>query len=360
MSTFLFPVKGLLTSIDLTLSIGSVQLLSPAQAREKLNEAIDRSAIPEVLLGSVEDFDTELGGCVAALVDADNREDAVDLVETALDVLRTFLYTRVVAQMPSFGITDGFLGAAVQYADLCSGGIGSFRIGHFTGVHVTAETVAAYEESHISGVAGAAVGSRAATPAQAQALAAIRLASQALLTHDPGMRTVLAMTAAEVLLFAPGEGSRSLRLAQRAAFLVCGLPKGQLCGRGRPSCLILKADLADDGDGYKQLQKVEKLGNVDTRWRCSEWHHVLDWYAIRSQLVHEGKKVDRRDASRVVYWLVSSLLPAALEWYGGHPESPNAQLVAAMRALPEPPAEYLQYEAAYSELASRGAFGNER
>lgn len=264
---FLFPVEGLLTNIDLTMDIGSVQLLSPDRANEKLSEAIDRSALPEVLIGSVEDFAIKLRGCVAALVDADSREDAVDLVEAALDVFRTFLYTRAMAQMPSFGITEGVLGAAVQYADLSSGGIGWFRIGHFVGVHVTAETVAAYNDSRFSGVPGVAVGSSEATPAQAQALAAIRLASQALIAHDSGMQTVLAMTAAEVLLFGPGEASKNFRLAQRAAFLVCGLPEDQLCGRGRPSCPILKVDLADDGGGYKQLQRVEKLGNVDARWR---------------------------------------------------------------------------------------------
>ena len=357
MSIYLFPVKGLLTSIDLDLAIGRVRLLGPDRAKVQLHHAADPSSLPQLLRGDFDEFETELGSCVAARVEAEDKDVAVDLVEAALDVLRVFLYTRARAKMPTFGMTDGGLGGAVQYADLGSGGLGWFRIGHFTGVHITEESAQAYVGSNFAAIAGAAVGAPAPTHNQAKALTAIRLASRALLTHDPATQTVLMMTAAEVLLFGPGEKSKTYRLAQRCAFLLCGRPDGGLCGRDRDSCLILTADLSSGGAGMKQLKKIEEMSSVDRRWCCSEWLNVLDWYDIRSEVVHEGGTVGHRDASRVSFWLVNRLLPATLDWYTENPENPHAAIESALRGLPQPPSWQLEYETAYQELADDGAFG---
>lgn len=355
MPIYLLPVAGLRPSIDLDLAIGRVRMLGPDRAKAYLRGAADPALLPEMRRLDFEEFEAELASCVAALVEAEDKDGAVDLVETALDVVRVFLSTRSLSQMPSFGLTDGVLAGAVRYADLDAGGIGWFRIGHVTGVHLTEATVQAYVASDFAHLAGAAVGASKADASQTRALTAVRLGSQALLTHDSATRVVLAMTAAEVLLFGPREKSTSYRLAQRSAFLLCGRPNGELCGRSRDSCLILKADLGGGDLGYKQLRKVRDLSAVDLRWRCSQWLDVLGWYDIRSDVVHKGGTVDRGDASRVTFWLVNRLLPTTLRWYATNSIEPHLAIESALRALPQPPRWQLDYAKAHEQLATDGA-----
>ena len=209
-----------------------VRLLGPDRAKAALRGSVDPAVLPETYRPDFAEFEAELASCVAALVEAEDKDAAVDLVETALDVVQVFLFTRTGAQMPPFGLTDGILAGAVRYVDLDAGGIGWFRIGHVTGVHLTADTVEAYVASDFATLPGAAVGAPNPDSSQAEALTAIRLALQALLTHDSATRVVLAKTAAEVLLFGPGEKSTTdLPNARRSS--LCGRPDGELGGRGR-------------------------------------------------------------------------------------------------------------------------------
>lgn len=355
MPAYLLPIIGLKTDADVHLDIGAVQLLGRPQANAELENALPGNELPGALAQEVDGFAREFQGNVTARVEAPDRDDAVDLVETALDVLRGFLYGRALAQMPSFGIRQGVLGGSVRYADLDAGGIGWFRIGHVTGVGLTEETCSAFDSSPFNSVCGAAVGTSDISDAQRRGLIAIRLASQALLSHDPGLQTVLSMTAAEVLLFGPTEDSAKFQLARRAAFLLCGSPEDKLCGRGRDSCVILTTDPNAPG-GKKATQKLRALGNYDYTWRCSEWHRVLDWYDSRSAVVHHGHPVSRENASPFVYWLLHDLIPQALRWFSEHPNESISALLAELARLPEPPADQLEFDIVYNELASRGAF----
>lgn len=357
MPTYLLPVRGLTTDLEVSLGIGLVELIDADQARRAFVAAMEERNLPEVLQVRVEEFATDLGNRVVARVEAEVREDAVELAESALDILRAYLDTRAMLEMASFGLREGVLGGHVDYAELENGGLGGFRIGHFTGVGLTQESVDGFLASPFSAVAGAAVGVTDATQAQRRALIATKLASQALISNDPSIRTVHAMTAAEVLLFGPNEKFKTYGLARRAAFLLCAHEDGKLCGRGRgrDSCVVLTTD-PQTGLGLDVLVKIRRLGSADYRWRCSDWHHVLDWYSARSAVVHNGETVDRKAARQLVFWLTHRLLPAALQWFADHPDEPNGALVAALAELPEAPAEQLEYKDRYLALSSRGAF----
>lgn len=358
MPTYLLPVRGLTTEIEFTLNIGTVELIDADQARDALFAAFEGKNLPEVLKDRVDQFSVDIGTRVVARVEADEREDAVDLAEAALDVLRAYLDTRSHFEMASFGLRHGVLGGHVDYADLKNGGLGGFRIGHFTGVGLEQDAIDGFLASPFSVVAGAAVGATDATQAQLRALVATKLASQALISQDPSIRTVHAMTAAEVLLFGPAENFRTYLLARRATFLLCRHQDGKRCGRDRPSCVVLTTDPAMGG-GTDELVKIRKVGNVDFRWRCSVWHHVLDWYSARSQVVHEGKAVARKPAAQLVFWLTHQLLPAALDWFAEHPNDPDGAMAFALAELPEAPADQMEYKARYLDLASRGVFGGD-
>lgn len=355
MPTYLFPVYGLTAEIQFSLAIGTVELIDADQARAAFVAALEGRELPELLKSRADQFATGLEDRVVARVDAEEREDAVDLAEAALDVLRSYLETRSHYEMASFGLRHGVLGGFVEYADLRSGGVGGFRIGHFTGVGLHQDAIDGFLASSFSTVAGAAVGASVATQAQRRALVATKLASQALISQDPSTRTVHAMTAAEVLLFGPKENFKTYVLARRATFLVCGRQDGALCGRDRDSCVVLTTDPAVTR-GTDELVKIRKLGNADFNWRCSEWHHVLDWYAARSQVVHEGQTIPRKPASQMVFWLTHRLLPAALDWFAENPDDPDLAMSVALAQLPDPPVDQAEYNARYLELASRGVF----
>ncbi len=355
MPAYLLPISGLKSDADVRLNIGAVQLLGEPQAQAQLESAFPGNELPVLLAQELDGFARELQGNVTARVQASDRDDAVDLVETALDVLRVFLYGRALAQMPSFGIRQGVLGGSVRYADLDASGIGWFRIGHVTGVGLTEETCSAFDSSPFNSVCAAAIGAGDVTDAQRRGLIAIRLASQALLSHDPSIQTVLSMTAAEVLLFGPTEDSAKLQLARRSAFLLCGSPDGTLCGRGRDSCVILTTD-PNAPAGRKATRKLRALGDYDYSWRCSEWHRVLDWYDTRSAVVHHGHAVSRDSASLVVYWLLHDLIPHTLRWFREHPDDSIGALLAGLAQLPDPPADQPDFDTVYNELADRGVF----
>jgi hypothetical protein len=257
--------------------------------------------------------------------------------------------------MASFGLRHGVLGGHVEYADLQNGGLGGFRIGHFTGVSLDQAAIEGFLASPFGTVAGAAIGAADATQVQRRALIATKLTSQALISQDPSTRTVHAMTAAEVLLFGPTENFRTYVLARRATFLLCRHEDGKLCGRDRDSCVVLTTD-PTVGRGTDELVKIRKVGNADFRWRCSEWHHVLDWYSARSQVVHEGETVARKPASQLVFWLTHRLLPAALDWFVEHPDDPDGAMGVSLAELPQAPADQMEYQARYQELANRGVF----
>jgi hypothetical protein len=353
--TYLLPVRGLSAEVELSLKIGTVELVDADRARHAFAAAFEGRKLPEVLKDRVDQFATDLENRVVACVEAEEREDAVELAEAALDVLRAYLDTGSQFEMASFGLRHGVLGGHVDYADLENGGLGGFRIGHFTGVGLDQDAIDGFLASPFSTVAGAAVGATDATQVQRRALVATKLASQALISQDPSIRTVHAMTAAEVLLFGRAETFKTYVLARRAIFLLCGHQGGNLCGRDRASCVVITTD-PTVGNGKDELVKIRKVGNADFRWRCSEWHHVLDWYSARSQVVHEGETVGRKPAAQLVFWLTHRLLPAALEWFAAHPDDPDGAMASALAELPDPPIDQMEYKSRYTDLASRGVF----
>lgn len=197
-----------------------------------------------------------------------------------------------------------------------------------------------------------AIGNDRPSEGERRALLASRLTSQAILEHRSSLKMVYCMVAAEAMLLERTNSGQSLMHARRCVFFLCGDHEGTLCGRQRPTCPALSNNPVTKG-GRKGLIAFRERGRRDSRWRCSEWHNVLDWYSARSDVVHGGNlEAKDAEAAKALFWLVTRLVPAVLAWFAEHPAEPIAELEAAIEALPDPPD--------WEEVIARDTTGSER
>ena len=71
---------------------------------------------------------------------------------------------------------------------------------------------------------------------------------------------------------------------------------------------------------------------------CSEWHQAVDWYDLRSQILH-GRRSDipADDADTALFWVLKYLLEPILYWLSQHENDPIASLKSEIAALPAVP-----------------------
>jgi hypothetical protein len=269
-------------------------------------------------------------------VTAPSVEVATDLVGAAVDVMRAFQQSRSRWQTTTFGLAGQVTTASMHYLAFGdSVGVGWRDFGHPLGWTFGAAQREEFEDSPGFTFAAAAVGKPDQSIGERKALLGIELTSRALLEHRPGAQLLYAMIAAETLLLSRRRGSQTWQLARRAMFLV-GHSDGVHCGRDTQTCPFLalspdsKPDLVD-------IKRVRDLARTDVRWRCSEWLRILDWYDIRSDIVHEGASESEEESSKVVFWLATRVVPASLEWFAAHPINPLERLDRAIAELPEAP-----------------------
>ena len=73
-------------------------------------------------------------------------------------------------------------------------------------------------------------------------------------------------------------------------------------------------------------------------WLCSEWHRVVDWYDLRSDVVHgAGPTVTYKDASNALFWALKYLTEPMVCWLSEHPNDPVGDLDRAIADLPPAP-----------------------
>jgi hypothetical protein len=215
-------------------------------------------------------------------------------------------------------------------------GLGWKRRGEHLGWKYRSEQHAEFRAS-VFAFAAAAIGKDNPTEGERRAILGLQLASRAILEHRPPLRLLTVVMAAETLLLDGTQLGQSRALAQRSAYLLCARHEQVRCGRELPTCLVLglSPDVSADA---KDIGLFRDRGNADDRWRCSEWHRVLDWYGERSKIVHRGAdNVDEKEASRALWWLTHDLLPVHLEWLHTHPDHPVEDLRAVISALPATP-----------------------
>ena len=240
------------------------------------------------------DFATTLEFATAQ-VTADSSESALDLTKTAVDVLRVFQQSRTAWVTTMFGLPGDVLNARVPHIALGTDTmVGWIHRGQLPGWTFGVEEHDAFLASPGFMFAASAIGQKHKSEAERRALFGIQLASQAILEHRPAMQLVYSVMSAEALLLERMSSSQAFRLARRCVFFLCGLSTNDLCGRQRDTCPFLSINPATN-QGRKDLKRLRERGNQDFRWRCSEWHRVLDWYSDRSDIVH-GAQIEVDDS----------------------------------------------------------------
>lgn len=342
---YLVPVAGL--AITGTWRLGAVTLVDSEAARQLIAEHPSRLARHPLSRVNVDEFAQGLQSA-SGLVTASSIGAAIDLIRAAVELLRLFQQSQSRWQTTHFGLPGELHDATVDYLVLGeTSGVGWTSQHHHQGWTFTPEQVADFADAPGFVFAADAIGKSSPSEGERRALLASRLASQAVLEHRSSLKMVYSMMAAEAMLLERAKSGQSLTLARRCVFFLCGDHEGELCGRQRPTCPALANDPATSG-GRRRLTAFRQRGNRDVRWRCSEWHHVLDWYSSRSDVVHGGGlQTADAEADKALFWLVTRLVPAALDWFAEHPVAPIAELEAAIQALPEPPD--------WEELITRGS-----
>lgn len=325
MHSFLIPVEGL--TIRSAWTVGQARVLTAETAGSLVEEGRSSASHDELMKPFLDQ-----SAAAFVQVTADDGRSAIELAATVIDVLRVYQQSTTRDRTTMFGIAGENRRGHVQYARIGkSASIGSAFAGDHLGFTFPDKQRREFDASVPFQFAANCVGQGGLTRAQERVQGAIELTSQAILDSRSYMKYLHSVMAAETLLLERSSQPQAFRLARRAAYFTCGLPD-EMCGRDRPACVLLKTE--PDRKSIGKLKAQRDLGDRDFRERCSEWHHALDRYDVRSEIVHDGETgIPVRDASQILYWLTHDLLPAALTWFANHADEPIGDLDLEIAAL---------------------------
>lgn len=273
-----------------------------------------------------------------AVVDANDRDEAIDLVAQAVDVLRVFQHVRhFTSPLPQFGIAGDVGEGSLPYftIDGARAGHGMLRRGNPLGW--TFSDPDEWNNAPVFQWAASGIGASSPTESQERALVGIQLLSQAIVEQRGTLRMVELVSALEAWLLLRSRGAQTFKLARAVAFFGCGRHSNDLCGRSRDSCpyLGLNPDVPKE---YKKLKLLRERGGAPPLL-CAEWHRVVDWYDDRSEVVHgAGPTISYKEARSALYWVCHYLAEPILQWLADHPTDPVGALEAEIAALPPAPA----------------------
>jgi len=180
-----------------------------------------------------------------------------------------------------FGTPDEVAGTTVEY--LAMGVVSG--VGWTPEGHTLAWTFDDAELHHFNSSPGwqlvaSSVGADNPSDGGQRGLLAIDLLSQAIRHPRPAMRLLLWMIAAEALLL---DRSPLVPYGSRAAGCTCTAARTRTTTAVvSETCPALYCDPGVPAD-RKKLRLFRERGDLDYRWRCSDWQHVLDWYDLRSR-----------------------------------------------------------------------------
>jgi len=195
-----------------------------------------------------------------------------------------------------FGTPDEVAGTTVEY--LAMGVVSG--VGWTPEGHTLAWTFDDAELHHFNSSPGwqlvaSSVGADNPSDGGQRGLLAIDLLSQAIRHPRPAMRLLLWMIAAEALLL---DRSPLVPYGSRAAGCTCTAARTRTTTAVvSETCPALYCDPGVPAD-RKKLRLFRERGDLDYRWRCSDWQHVLDWYDLRSEVAHGSQLPDESEEGR--------------------------------------------------------------
>jgi hypothetical protein len=328
-STYLIPIDGLTMPADWKVGPVLVRPAADAWRDARQGRASGNSAWLDKRAAEHTTF---------AVVDANDRDEAIDLAAQAVDVLRVFQHVRYfTSPLTQFGIAGDVGEGSLPYFTIDGGraGHGELRRGNPLGWGFSDpdEWKSAPTFQWVAG----AIGASSPTESQERALVGIQMLSQALVEQRGTLKMVELVGALEAWLLSRKRAFQTFILARAIAFFGCGRHSNDLCGRSRDTCPYLELN-PEAPTELKKLKLLRKRGGAPPL-RCSEWHRVVDWFDERSDVVHgEGPTISYRDASSALFWVCRYLAEPILQWLADHPTDPVAALEAEIAALPPAPA----------------------
>lgn len=331
---YYLPVDGL--TVPSTWSVGPVQIMPLEVALNEFPEDHpDRTLKPAEQLRN---YAEQYHSTAVAAVHADSFEDAAEQAAQAVDILRLFQHARYwTTTITKFGLGGMHVSARslpyVVVFDEGRHGIGGKSYGVHTGWTFASDDD--WESAEVFHWMASAIGAEDASEGQRRALIGAESLSMALVEQRPSMAMVSLVTALEAWLLPRRAGT--FTLARSCAFLICGSTENERCGRDRPTCPYVGLDPSTAGDRH-ELRRVRERGNTLFRWRCSEWHRVVDWYDVRSSIVHgDGPALEGKEVTSAAWWVARQLMEPILRWLADHHEDPIDALTTEMNSLPPMP-----------------------
>lgn len=322
------PIEGL--NVPEPFPVGCVTFRSAADVVDHLD-----GDVPASVLGELREMVRARSVTAFAEVPLDEVEQAVELAARAVDVLRVYeRHGHDFALHAHFGVASQLRATRVPCVFVGPGlrGVSVVPDSNFTGT--TIDHVAFANDELFQWLAGS-IGDRAPSEGQRRALVGVEMLSEAIIA-PPRPAAAALVTALEAWLKPDRDGALTFTLARSVAFLACGSHNNVQCGRGSDTCPYLALDPTESGVPRK-LKRLRQAG-TEPPWRCAEWQIAIDWYELRSDVVH-GKRpeVDRREMARHVHRVYRRLALPILRWLADHPEDPIGDLDVAIAGLPTPP-----------------------
>jgi ribosome modulation factor len=329
--TFYVPIRGL--TVVASWDVGPVSVLPTDDARKAITACLSGAPLADLFTKQVEE---QQGGAVAR-VESDDRDNAISMVAAAVDVLRVFQHVRhFQTELPHFGLPGDVGNDVLVYAVL-----DSERSGHgfsFRGPHLgwTFSDPDEWPRAQVFNRVADAIAAGDPTPGARRALVGVQLLSEALVDQRGPNKMVALVTALEAWLLPRMSAGQTFRLARAVSNFGCGRYSNDLCGRSRDTCPYLALNPESSSD-RSRLKTLRERGGFPP-WLCSEWHRVVDWYDLRSDVVHgAGPTVSYKDASNALFWVLKYLTEPMLSWLTDHPDDPVGDLDRVIADLPPAP-----------------------
>jgi hypothetical protein len=328
--TFDVPIAGL--------TVRAEWLVGPVRVRPADDVlATVRDTAPAVAIDRFESSVSDLRAGAFAQVTAADIEEAVAIVRQAVDVLRVFQHVQhYITTLAQFGVAGDVPQSLMSYVvwDGTNTTYGFMSRGEILGW--TFDDPNEWSRAPIFQWVASAIGADKPTEAQRRALVGVQMLAQAFVEQRPALKMVQTVTALEAWLLPRRQSSQTYRLARAVSYFGCGRHNGVMCGRQRDTCPYVGLQ-PDKGADLKQLRRLRTHGAAPP-WFCAEWHRVVDWYDLRSDVVHgAGPVISMHEASSSLYWVAKWLAEPILEFLMSHPHEPIPALERELDALPAMP-----------------------
>ena len=326
--TFIIPIEGL--AVERSFSVGPVQIFTSFDEITLSEDAYRNEEMEKSIIRSGETHRA------LAVVDCASIDDALEIVDQAVSVLRVFQYSQTqFANYTHFGIPGEIKAQKIFYYKHGSEGSSpAFRgIGLHLGYTFSGEAIDNWEKHPLCLLAATAIKNPEASLGAKLALRGARLFAQSILAKDPDFRVLLVIAALEGMLIQENGATGRYSLARMLTYLSCW--NSGSCGniQGKPCpYLLFDPDLGKEERGL--LKKLGNLAREDVRWRCSDWLEIDDWYQTRSGVAHgRPEGTDSKEAANFAYRSYRRGMAPALTWLQEHPTSPAEDLAAALKEL---------------------------